>query len=126
MLRHYAECRILFIVMLNVNMLKIVMLNVIVLSVVRLSDMAPLKQQSLCYRNFRVLFALAVMDPRLSSNAALAFSLKQTTLRSGLIEAFLESAPQFILQCSIILRTGLTSMILKLFSSKSWGCARCV
>ena len=26
--------------------------------------------------------------------------------KTGLIEAFLESAPQFILQCSIILRTG--------------------
>lgn len=27
----------------------------------------------------------------------------------GLFEAFLESAPQFILQCSIVLRTGIVS-----------------
>ncbi len=38
--------------------------------------------------------------------------IKVETLRSGILEAFLESAPQFIFQCSIIFRTGNTSEVL--------------
>ncbi len=38
---YYAECRVLFIVMLNVIVLSVVMLSVAILSVVMLSGMAP-------------------------------------------------------------------------------------
>ncbi len=40
---HYAECRVLFITMLNVIMLSVVMLNVVMLSVVMLNVVAPEK-----------------------------------------------------------------------------------
>jgi hypothetical protein len=43
---HYAECCVLFIVMLNVIMLSVVMLNVIMLNVVTLKVAAP--QKDLC------------------------------------------------------------------------------
>jgi hypothetical protein len=46
------------------------------------------------------------MESSISQNANLILSIKQEALGSGLFEAFLESAPQFILQCSIILKTG--------------------
>jgi hypothetical protein len=39
MLCHYAECRILFIIMLNIIMLSVIMLSVIMLSVIMLSVM---------------------------------------------------------------------------------------
>ncbi len=42
MLGHYAECRVIFIVMLSVNMLNIIMLSVVWLNVVMLSVVAPL------------------------------------------------------------------------------------
>jgi hypothetical protein len=38
---HYADCHILFIVMLSVFMLNIIMLNVVMLNVVMLSVVAP-------------------------------------------------------------------------------------
>ncbi len=46
------------------------------------------------------------MESSISQNANIILSIKQEALGSGLFEAFLESAPQFILQCSIILKTG--------------------
>jgi hypothetical protein len=49
------------------------------------------------------------MDTSLPQNALLIERIKHKALGSGLFEAFLESAPQLILQCSIILRTGNTS-----------------
>ena len=49
------------------------------------------------------------MDTSLRQNAQLIERIKHKALGSGLFEAFLESAPQLILQCSIILRTGNTS-----------------
>jgi hypothetical protein len=50
------------------------------------------------------------MDSSLPDNLLLIAKIKQKAMGSGLFEAFLESAPQLILQCSIILRTGVTSM----------------
>jgi hypothetical protein len=41
MLCHYAECRVLFIVMMNVVMLIVVMLSVVMLNVGMLSVLAP-------------------------------------------------------------------------------------
>ena len=38
-------------------------------------------------------------------------TIKKDVVDSGLFEAFLESTPQFILQCSIILRTGIISKL---------------
>ena len=52
---------------------------------------------------------LALMDTSLPQNSQLVFKMKKEALDSGLFEAFLESAPQMILQCSIALRTGQTS-----------------
>jgi hypothetical protein len=49
------------------------------------------------------------MDTSLPGNALFIDKIKQRALNSRLFEAFLESAPQLILQCSIILRTGYTS-----------------
>jgi hypothetical protein len=60
-------------------------------------------------RNIRHLIGLGLMDTNLPENAMLVTKIKQEALGSGLFEAFLESAPQLILQCSIILRTGVTS-----------------
>ncbi len=38
---HYAECRILFIILLNVIMLSVVMVSVVMLSVIKLSVVEP-------------------------------------------------------------------------------------
>jgi hypothetical protein len=46
------------------------------------------------------------MDTSLPANSALIFKIKKEASESGVFEAFLESAPQFILQSSIVLRTG--------------------
>ena len=58
------------------------------------------------YRNIRLFFALLLMDSSLLSNTTLILRIKNEALGSGLLEAFLESAPQFILQLFIILSTG--------------------
>ena len=57
------------------------------------------------------------MNTYLPENSQLVFYLKQKALDTGLFEAFLESAPQMILQCSIILRTGVTSKVLVILYS---------
>jgi hypothetical protein len=46
------------------------------------------------------------MDTHLSSNLGLISSIKQQATYFAIDEAFLEAAPQFIFQMSIILRTG--------------------
>ncbi len=46
---HYAECRILFAVMLSIIILDVVMLSVVVLDVVMLSVVAPLKMVTIGY-----------------------------------------------------------------------------
>ena len=61
------------------------------------------------FRNIRLCISLGLMDTSLEQNTSLILKMKSEVLNSGLLEAYLESAPQFILQCSIILRTGNTS-----------------
>jgi hypothetical protein len=46
------------------------------------------------------------LDTSLPSNAKTIARLQKEIFGSSTLEAFLESAPQFILQCSIIWRTG--------------------
>jgi hypothetical protein len=47
-----------------------------------------------------------MMDTQAQSNYDLVNSIKKTATSAGLYEAFLEAAPQFILQMTLILRTG--------------------
>ncbi len=49
------------------------------------------------------------MDTQVDKNYILIVTIKGEAVDLGLYEAFLEAAPQFILQASIILRTGNTS-----------------
>jgi hypothetical protein len=60
-------------------------------------------------RNLRLLIGLSLLDTSLSHNDHAVTKIKREALGSGLFEAFLESVPQLILQCSIIMRTGNTS-----------------
>ncbi len=69
-------------------------------------------------RNMRVLFAMMLMDTNLPQNAKLAAILKKRVASSSLLEVFLESAPQFILQSYIIIKTGNTSKYFKLPKNK--------
>jgi hypothetical protein len=54
----------------------------------------------------RIFFALLLIDPTLPDNSEQIFFIKQEVLGSAVWESFLESAPQLILQSSIVLRTG--------------------
>jgi hypothetical protein len=54
----------------------------------------------------RILFAMFLMDTNLLQNAKLLTILQKDVESSNLLEVFLESAPQFILQAYIILKTG--------------------
>ncbi len=61
------------------------------------------------YRKLRLLIGLALLDTSLSHNYNALVKIKREAFGSGLFEAFLESVPQLVLQCSIIMRTGNTS-----------------
>ena len=50
--------------------------------------------------------ALFLMDTSLPENLHLVRNIKKEALGSGVWEAFLEAAPQFILQSFIVLKTG--------------------
>ncbi len=58
------------------------------------------------YRNLQACFALFLLDTSLASNYRTIQIIQMEALSSSIMETFLESAPQSILQCSIILRTG--------------------
>jgi hypothetical protein len=53
------------------------------------------------------------MDTHLPYNLNLISSIQQQATEFAINEAFLEAAPQFILQMSIILRTGNLCKLLK-------------
>jgi XK-related protein len=55
--------------------------------------------------------ALATMETQMTLNFSEVNRIKQEAVVFGLREAFLESAPQLILQISIVLRTGILSML---------------
>lgn len=59
----------------------------------------------------RHFFALLFTDSSLDVNYAVIYKIKMETIRSGTMEAFVESAPQLIFQCSVICRTGNTSKL---------------
>jgi hypothetical protein len=72
-------------------------------------------------RNLRSFFGLFFLDTSLPGNQETISIIRKEVLSSSIIEAFLESAPQFILQCSIILRTGIISEVFFLsFLGKVW------
>ena len=60
----------------------------------------------------RVLIAMILMDTNLPQNIKLTAILRKEVLGSSLLEIFLESAPQFILQTYIIVKTGNASKYL--------------
>jgi hypothetical protein len=69
--------------------------------------MAHLNLQILLnFRNLRFSFGLLFLETTTEGDQKIVTFIKKTVFNSNIYEAFLESAPQFILQCSIVLRTG--------------------
>jgi hypothetical protein len=64
------------------------------------------------FRNLRYLITLFLMDTSLHQNALLIETIRREVVSASLLEAFLESAPQFVLQCFIVLCTGIISKLL--------------
>lgn len=48
----------------------------------------------------------SIIHHHIAGNHAILMKFEQEASKTAYLEAFLESAPQFILQCSIVLRTG--------------------
>ena len=61
------------------------------------------------FRNLRAFFGLFFLDTTNPRNYSTMMAIKKEVWTSSAYEAFLESAPQFVLQCSIIVRTGVVS-----------------
>jgi hypothetical protein len=68
------------------------------------------------FRNLQSAVALLLIDTSLEKNSSLILRVKREVLGAATFEAFLEAAPQLILQLSIILRTGNISECLFLMS----------
>jgi hypothetical protein len=68
-------------------------------------------------RNLRSAVALLLIDTSLEKNVSLILRVKQEALGAATFEAFLEAAPQLILQLSIVLRTGNISKCLFVMSN---------
>ena len=49
------------------------------------------------------------MDTSLPQNSDLVAGIKQEVLTAGLFETYMESAPQFVIQCIFILESGSAS-----------------
>jgi hypothetical protein len=58
------------------------------------------------FRNLRFFVGLLLLETSTEDDQKIVTLIKKTVFSSNVYEAFLESAPQFILQCSIILKTG--------------------
>jgi hypothetical protein len=75
----------------------------------------------LFYRNLRAFFALFLLDTSLASNYRTIQIIQLEALSSSIMETFLESAPQSILQCSIILRTGSMCKLILVAAKKNFS-----
>ena len=67
------------------------------------------------FRNLRAFFAILMLDTALPSNQKNLHHIQMEVFSSSMMETFLESAPQFILQSSIVLRTGNVSEFMSCF-----------
>ena len=63
-------------------------------------------RQLISFRNLRAFFSILLLDTALPSNQNTLQLIMIEVFNSSILETFLESAPQFILQSSIIIRTG--------------------
>ena len=66
------------------------------------------------FRNLRYSIQLALLRTNLPSNHNTIQNIHKEVLNSALFESFLESAPQLVLQCTILIKTGRTSKIFEI------------